>query len=109
MDRLGVEQGFESEGRFIVKGEARLAAEEVFTVLQLVLVGGLGLQDGGLSPGENVIEATEDDEREDDVLILALRHGPPEEFGDVPEEGDDFGGFLSVGHESGWVIKLEKG
>ena len=51
---------------------------------------------------ESVVETTQDDEREDDVLVFALCHGTVEVLCDFPKETGDAADILGVvGHGDG--------
>jgi hypothetical protein len=55
----------------------------------LALQFGLALEDPFLGAGQHAVEASEDGERKDDVLVLASLEGVSDQICNAPQEADD--------------------
>lgn len=92
-----VEESVEGDGRGVVKREASGAAKGVVAVVEaLSLQLGLGFHDLVLGGCQGVIEAAQDRERQDDVLVFALGDRPVEVLGDFPQETGDAADVLGI-------------
>jgi hypothetical protein len=89
-----VHQPLEGVERRVVEGVAGGLPEEVVRVVELAFVLAVGLEDLLLRGLQDLVDAAEDGQREDDVLVLAALEGVADQVGDGPEEGGDLG----VGH-----------
>jgi hypothetical protein len=87
--RVG-EQLLEVVARRVVEREARDLAELRVEVLEL-LAPQLGLlaQHLLLGRGQHAVEAPQDCEREEDVLVLSALEGVADEIRDTPQKADD--------------------
>ena len=76
--------------RRIVEGEAGCAPELRVHILEAAAFElCLPLEDAFLCAGEDAIQAPEDREGEDDVLVLSALEGVADQVRDAPEEADD--------------------
>ncbi len=77
--------------RRVVEGEARCPAQLGVKVLKTLTAKlRLSLEDLFLLVGENAIEAPEDGERKDDVLVVTAPERVADQIRHTPEEADDF-------------------
>jgi hypothetical protein len=83
------EELFEVVARGVVEGEARGCAKLGIEVLKLAFEPCLGLEDFVLGRRQDAVEAAQDRERQDHILVLAALEGVADQVRYSPQEIDD--------------------